>query len=180
METAILEGTSNPKIENRRKELRSYSHDELIDIFSTLEPASIEVLQGEVDGCTLASKGRWGNIITWLSTHTPFPGVWLGKGFTSNRDNTGRGYNRFTLFGIEHRSMRFATGPGLSLVDSKPVMLMDYKPYFNPLGLLSALDEIRQLDDNNYLLCGHWKWPFFGRSQILFYHIYGPLGKFKD
>lgn len=180
METVILEGAVNLKTENRRKELCSYSYGELINLFCTLEPASIDVLQGEVDGCTLASKGRWGGVINWLSTHAPFPGVWLGKGFTSNRDNTGRGYNRFSFFGIEHRSMRFATGPGLSLVDNKPVMLMDYKPYLNPPGLLSALDEIRQLDENNYLLCGHWKWPFFGKSQFFFYHIYGPLGKFND
>ena len=56
---------------------------------------------------------------------------------------------------------------------------MDYHPYFNPLGMLHALDEIRQLDESNYLLCGHWKWPFAGRSQTLFYHIYGPTGDFK-
>lgn len=166
--------------ENRRLEMLSHTYDELVSIFKTPPAASVLGLKGEVDGCTLASSNGWGNFLTWISTHTPYPGVWIGKGFTSVNDKEGLGYNRFKLFGIEHSSMRFVTGPGLSLVDNKSVLLMDYRPYLNPLWMLHALDEIRQLDESNYLLCGHWKWPFAGRSQFLFYHIYGPIGEFKD
>ena len=167
-------------IDNRKAEMLAYSYDELIEIFKTLPAANVNVLKGEVDGCTLAARNGWGNLLTWVSTHSPYPGIWKGKGFSQINDKQGFGYNRFSLFGVEHQSMRFVTGPGLSVVDNKPVLLMDYRPYVNPLGMLHALDEIRQLDDNNYLLCGHWKWPLFGRSQNLFYHIYGPIGEFKD
>jgi len=164
---------------NRRLEMLSYNYDQLVSLFLTLPAADVTGLVGEVNGSTLASKNNFGALLTWVSTHSPYPGVWLGKGFSAVSNNSGVGYNRFLLMGREIRTMRFQTGPGVSLLDNKPVLLMDYRPYSNVLGMVHALDEIRQLDENNYLLCGHWQWPLAGRSQTLFYHIYGPTGAYK-
>jgi len=174
-----LSSGSTPS-DNRREELFSYDYNKLVALFKTLPAANVNVLQGEVDGSTLATKNRWGDFLTWISTHTPYPGLWIGKGFTPKDKETGHGYNRFKILGFEHRSMRFATKPGNSIIDNKPVMIMDYRPYLNPLGLLHAIDEIRQLDDNNYLLCGYWRWPLIGQSQFLFYHIHGPVRPFRE
>lgn len=163
-----------------RESLLSSSHDELVKLYKSLPAADINVLQGEVDGQILAGKNSWGNVLSWLSTHSPYPGIWKGKGYQAVNQTTGRGYNRFNFFGIEHRSMRFETRADVSRLDNRPVMMMDYKPYMNPLGLLRALDEVRQIDEHNYLLCGYWSWPLFGPSQVLFYHVYGPVGPFND
>lgn len=167
--------------DNRREELKSYNFDELIALFKTLPPGNIQKLQGEVLGTTLATQNKWGDFLTWISTHSIYPGIWFGKGFIADNNSpiSGKGYNRFKRFGKEKRNMRFVTRQDVSAVDGKPVMMMDYKPVGNALGWIKALDEIRQLDENNYLLCGYWFWPLLGRSQFLMYHIYGPVNEYK-
>ena len=170
--------------DNRRDELKALNFEQLIQLFKTLPPADIQKLQGEVAGTILPATNTWGDILSWLSTHTPFPGNWVGKGFKANIPKNGKangkGYNRFLILGMENRSMRFVTSIQASAVDGKPVLMMDYKPVNNFLGWIKALDEVRQLDENNYLLCGYWFWPILGRSQFMMYHIYGPIGEFQD
>lgn len=175
-----MQATSN----NQRDKLKSLNFEQLIELFKTLPPAQINKLQGVVTGITLATGNKWGDFLTWISTHMIYPGFWFGKGFTADQNGhsafSGRGYNRFHFFGKEIRSMRFVTQQDKSAVDGKPVMMMNYKPAGNILGWINALDEIRQLDENNYLLCGYWYWPLIGRSQFLMYHIYGPVGEYKS
>lgn len=170
--------------DNRREELKALKFNQLIELYKTLPAANIEVLQGEVAGTILAATNTQGDILSWLSTHTPFPGNWVGKGYKFTERKNGKpygvGYNRFKFFGKEIHSMRFITRMDVSAVDGKPVMMMDYKPVNNFLGWISALDEVRQLDKHNYLLCGYWTWPLLGRSQFMMYHIYGPQGQFKE
>ncbi len=170
--------------DNQRNKLKALDFEQLIELFKTLPPAQINKLQGEVMGTTLATSNKWGDFLTWISTHMIYPGNWFGKGFFADQQGqsyaSGKGYNRFRFFGKEIRSMRFVTRLDKSAVDAKPVMMMDYKPVGNALGWINALDEIRQLDDNNYLLCGYWYWPLIGRSQFLMYHIYGPVDTYKD
>lgn len=167
-------------IKSLKSELKSSSYQELIKLYQTLPAAQMDILHGEVEGCILPTESTFGNMLSWLSTHMPFPGVWQGKGYQPSSHDSGIGYNRFNFFGKEIHTMRFATRQDVSAVDGKPVFMMDYKPYFNFLGWLSSLDEVRQIDDMNYLLCGYWQWPLIGRSQYFLYHIYGPVRPFKQ
>jgi hypothetical protein len=170
--------------DNRREELKLCNFKQLIGLYKTLPAADISKLQGEVVGTIMATPNKLGDVISWISTHLPFPGNWFGKGYYADQQGkssiSGIGYNRFRFFGKEIRSMRFVTRQDVSAVDGKPVMMMDYKPVGNALGWIKALDEVRQLDENNYLLCGYWFYPLIGRSQFFMYHIYGPIGAYKD
>jgi len=165
---------------NRATELKALSFQDLTALYRSLPAARLDVLQGEVEGTTLAAASTFGNALSWLSTHSPFPGVWKGKGFERRDDRSGHGYNRFNWLGREHRSMRFHTRLARSRIDGEPVLLMNYEPVFNLLGLLKAHDEVRQLDDRNYIMRGYWQWPVLGQSPVLFYHVYGPVRPFRD
>lgn len=165
--------------DSRAEQLGRLSHAELLTLFGTLAPPNVAQFQGEFLGRTLAAVDTMGAIVTWASTHLPLPGRWFGKGFTASSDSTGHGYNRFSFLGLESHTMRFDTRIDDSRIDGKPVLLMDYAPKRNPLAGLRALDEIRQLDDMNYLLCGYFTWPIIGVSQVFTYHLYGPVGPFE-
>jgi len=165
--------------DNRGAEFSRYSHPELLDIFGGLAPPSVSDFQGEFFGRTLASIDTVGAVVTWASTHLPLPGRWFGKGFTATGEHGGHGYNRFSFLGLESHTMRFDTRLDRSSIDDKPILLMDYGPKANPLAYLRARDEIRQIDDMNYLLCGYFTWPLIGRSQVFTYHLYGPVGPFE-
>ncbi len=184
LNTYLTMADAHAATDNRREELKAYDFKQLITLYKTLPAAKIDVLQGEVLGTILATPNKLGDVISWISTHLPFPGTWFGKGFHAEEKGKsnvlGKGYNRFRFFGKEMRSMRFITRPDISAVDGNPVMMMDYKPMGNALGWIKALDEVRQLDNNNYLLCGYWFYPLIGRSQFFMYHIYGPVSEFKD
>jgi hypothetical protein len=78
---------------------------------------------------------------------------WLGKSFKTQADGRGEGFNRNLMRdGTIARMNRYITYPGVSVIDNKPVIILDYSPFDNdPSRELNMTGELRKLSRFNYL-----------------------------
>lgn len=151
------------------EELKNSPEEELLDLFGTLESASIEELDGEYIGAislpgalafhklmTSRGKGEWGGKCYQPTPYEEFPG---------------QGYNTYmTPEGVK-RCDRFSTEVGPSLFDGKPSLIMRYSTFDGLYAQFDTIDEVRRYAPGIYLCIGH-----LGTDRPQPFIIRGPFG----
>lgn len=157
-----------PRLMNA-EELRNTPESDLLELFSTLESATIEELSGEYIGAiplpgalefhklmTARSKGEWGGKCYMPAPYDEFPG---------------QGYNTYmTPEGVE-RCDRFSTEVGASAFDGKPSLIMRYSTFEGFYTQFGTVDEVRRYAPGIYLCIGH-----MGTDRPQAFIIRGPFG----
>lgn len=107
-------------------------------------PDSLSALDGDLEGRMLApARLPHGRVFTTLATLAKsrrFP--WLGKTFRSREPERGEGENRVRLVRTR-RVAPFATRFGISAVDGKPCIVLDYE--------VPIHDELREIAPGLFL-----------------------------
>lgn len=102
-------------------------------------------------------------------------GYWLGKGFKPVSETAGEGYNRYRLpDGKIVYKGRMGTRIGKSLVDGKPAYIIDYSVFDKSI---TAVDELRKLDDFIYLGIATTDAGNGKRSEPFFWLLTGPTDR---
>jgi len=147
-------------------DVEKLSRKDKMQLFYAAKIPDFKTFKGEYE-TRLLSGGILGNSSA-MFTHYVFPtGLptlntqWVGKAFTGNNDNSGRGYNIFTekvseenVSTLRIRTMK--TSMGISKVgkDGKQSFLVDYSAD-NSGTIHSMRDEIRQINDNLFIGAGY-------------------------
>lgn len=150
------------------EELRATPVEHLLKLFSILEPATIEELDGEYLGAvampgaldfhrllTAKGKGEWGG-----KCYQPIP---FGE-------FPGQGYNTYLTQEGVVRCDRFSTEIGPSPYDGKESLIMRYATFDGFYGRFGTVDEVRRYKPGVYLCIGH-----IGADQALPFILRGPF-----
>lgn len=135
------------------EELRCTPEDELVELFRTLESATVDEMDGEYAGSiplpgalafhklmTRHRKGEWGGKCYVPRPHQGFPG---------------QGYNTYlTPEGVK-RCDRFSTEVGPSPFDGRPSLIMRYATFTGFYARFDTVDEVRRYAPGIYLCIGH-------------------------
>jgi len=129
------------------------SRQEVTDLWSKAPPAEVGELDGEYVGLapTGGDSSAQSAIVSTLYNENGNMGYWLGKTYkpAPEGDTKGEGYNRWRRSNKQtNHTLRFATRPDTSLIDSKPAFMMFYNA-FNPSMTLT--DELRRIDAHVYI-----------------------------
>jgi hypothetical protein len=146
-------------------DIEKLSRKEKMQLFHAAEVPKFEAINGEYQA-RLLSGGVLGPVSEWFTHHIfptgrpTFKTEWVGKGFRSEGENTGMGYNLFaertgdSVNTRRLRKMKTAMTPTKIGKGGKAVFQIDYSK-FNPGLIHSMRDEIRQVNANLYIGAGY-------------------------
>ncbi|MBC2717021.1 MAG: hypothetical protein HF978_17085 [Desulfobacteraceae bacterium] len=147
-------------------DMEKLSRKEKMQLFYAAKTPDFKTLNGEYEA-RLLSGGILGKSSA-LFTHYVFPtGLltlntqWVGKAFSGNKADAGRGYNIFTennsggnASTLRIRPMKTSMGVSKLGKDGKLSFLVDYSSD-NTGTIHSMRDEIRQINDNLFIGAGY-------------------------
>lgn len=136
-------------------DLKAASTFELLSLFCELDAPAIDEMDGDFDANLLSQPNLVADINGFFSVGLPFS-PWLSKGFRPVSESEGRGYNSFRQFGkvVQRYPMRTVIAP--SRYDGRPAYTLIYKAFPSTCGLINMVDEVRRVDDGQYLAIGTW------------------------
>jgi len=135
-------------------------------------PNRLDTLDGDLVGRMLAVRrtgdGAVFRALRAFAKGPRFP--WAGKSFHATDAVSGTGINRIRLGG-RHRLFPFRTYRGLSAVDGKPAVYIDYDDADNPGLIRSIHDEVREVAQGLFLGPACLKRPGGKRVVILWFAL---------
>lgn len=155
-------------------DLKQLSTHDTVELFKTLETASIEEMNGEYAATMLKQPSLFSSVNgVVLQTNPIMP--WLCKAFRPVDEVSGRGYNTFSLLGnvIQRFPMRTVIAP--SRYDGKPAYQLVYRAYHSFCGAIHMVDEVRRVAPDLYLGIGTWGFTK-GQRQVALPFILEPTG----
>lgn len=150
------------------EELKNTPEDVLLGLFSTLEAATIEEMDGEYVG-SIALPGALAFHKLMTKRHK---GEWGGKCYlpTPYDEFPGQGYNTYLTPDGVKRCDRFTTEVGPSPYDGRPSLIMRYATFNGFYAQFDTVDEVRRYAPGIYLCIGH-----VGGAQPQPFVIRGPF-----
>lgn len=145
-------------------------------------PESLTALDGAPIGRMLAVRG-----VSLRAVATPLREfarsnsfVWEGKSFASTEEQRGRGINRVRVAGVLGRQnlFPFETHIGMSSVDGRAAIVLDYGLAENPGYIRKIHDEVREIAPGLYLGPAMWKGER-ERTTLLFFALDTRARKIK-
>lgn len=138
--------------------LAAMRSDELAALYAAAPaPTEVTPLEGNPEGRMLAVRGLDEGMAA--AALRAFAGsqafVWGGKSFFG-KGTRGTGSNRVHLGG-RHQLFPFLTHIGVSAVDGKPTLVLDYDLPDNPAVIGKIHDEIREVEKGLWLGPAMWK-----------------------
>ena len=139
-------------------DVRRLSKPEVMQLFYAAPAPAFSSLKGEYRAETLA-VGIMAPAADFFTHHFFGPGHWEGKAFYPVEENTGRGYNLFSVTDdngppVIKRLRRMKTFVGKSEIDGKDSFHLVYKAFNG--GLVKSMhDEIRQVNPELYICMGY-------------------------
>ena len=133
-------------------DLIAMSHEQLVDLFTTLEAPTLSEMNGEFDGTALRQPTLLRSAIALFKVRNPFY-LWKTKGFRQIDEESGRGYNihrrAFTgsLVYRDPMTTRIVT----SHIDGKPAFQLDYRTFDTVNGTINLVDDVRRVAPGLYL-----------------------------
>ena len=162
-----------------KKQLEKLSPRQLVKYYKTLDAPSFEEMDGEFEACMVGKTNQLSKISTKLVMYNPYLyGRWQRKGFTSESNDRGHGYNTFKKSGGIRRQVRMNTRITQSGFDKKPAFQLKYAPYKNLLALSSTVDEVRKIKDGFYLGIGTFVISNNIRLNPMPFILEGPVAPF--
>jgi hypothetical protein len=153
------------------------NHEELLALFMTLEAPGLDEMNGEYAAVLLDLPVRPARV-----TATPynplFPGHWLTKAFRPVSDQRGRGYNSFRYFGRVVQRFPMTTLIAPSRYDGRPAYQLVYRAFRSYCGFLHMVDEVRRLDERNYLCIGTLGFTQAARRIACPFLLTGPIAPY--
>jgi hypothetical protein len=135
---------------------------------------TMHAADGALVGRMLAVRGMPGPIAAplrrWAASRSF---VWEGKTFQASSDTRGVGHNRVyipNVFGHQN-VFPFDTSFGVSALDGKPTLILDYDLDVNPGYIRRIHDEIREVSPGLFLGPAMWKGARDSKTLVLWFAL---------
>ena len=162
------------------KDLTQMSTPQLLEVFRTLECPTMEEMDGEFLGQQLRQPGPISTLVSALFTNNPLLfGKWRSKSFRPTGPDSGRGYNTLRNFGRETIQGPMVTLIAPSRFDGKPAYQLVYRAFHSICGFVHMVDEVRRVDEGQYLGIGTVGFSSAQRRIPLPFKLNGPVASYK-
>lgn len=154
------------------------STPELVELFCTLEAPAIREMHGEYRATLLQQPNLPATAAGQLLLGNPLVS-WQCKAFRPVDEDSGRGYNTFSLAGkvIQRYPMQTRLAP--SRYDGRPAYYLIYRAYHSACGTINMVDEVRRLETGRYLGIGTWGFTDAQRRIALPFLLEGPAADYR-
>jgi len=159
------------------EDLKALRQEELMELFRSLPCPSLKEMEGEFKGQLLDTGRFWfikGPLAYFALKSSLNKGRWLGKGFTSDSEEAGHGYNTYRRFGKIIHVFPMKTRIAPSVFDGRDCFELDYTAYHSGAGFINMIDEVRKVNDELYLGIGTWGYFRRQRRIPFFFSLSGP------
>lgn len=158
--------------------LEQLSVEQLLALFRTLAPPTIDEMHGEYAAKLLRQPSLLATLAGQCSVSNPLM-PWLCKAFRPVGTENGRGYNTFRLLGrvVQRFPMQTLIAP--SRYDGQPAYQLVYRAYHSFCGDIHMVDEIRCIAPNLYLGIGTWGFTDKQRQVALPFLLEGPVAPYR-
>ncbi|MHA2504220.1 MAG: hypothetical protein ACXAE3_15285, partial [Candidatus Kariarchaeaceae archaeon] len=130
------------------------SKRQVFQIFQSAHQPSVDELSGEFDAYNLP-QGILSGLVNLITNYLFGPGKWVGKGFQADKME---GYNIFRTKNGEEVAQNFELIEGLSEIDGRATVRLDYRNLQSNLISGSMRDEVRKVNNNLFLGMGMTTW----------------------
>ena len=163
------------------KNLTQLSTPQLLKLFDTLECPTMAEMDGEFRGQQLRQPGPISTLVSALFTNNPLMfGKWQSKSFRPTGPDRGRGYNTLRNFGRENIQGPMVTLIAPSRFDGKPAYQLVYRAFHSVCGFVHMVDEVRRVDEGQYLGIGTVGFSRAQRRVPLPFMLSGPVAPYKQ
>ena len=161
--------------------LKAMKQEQLMELYRTLPCPTMREMEGEFKGDLLDTGKFWliKKPLAYFALRSPLnKGRWLGKGFATDTENAGHGYNSYERFGRVIHVFPMKTRIAASVFDGKDCFELDYTAYHSGAGFINMIDEVRKVNDDLYLGIGTWGYFQRQRRIPFFFALSGPRGPY--
>ena len=156
------------------------SAEELLALFRTLEAPGFEEMHGEFAALLLRQPSAPAALSGYLTCYNPlYPGHWLAKAFRPVNDARGRGYNTSKHFGRVVQRFPMLTLIAASRYDGRPAFQLVYRAFHSYCGFVHMVDEVRRLEDGQYLGIGTAGFSDAQRRVPRPFLLMGPVAPYR-
>jgi hypothetical protein len=162
------------------KDLTQMPTPQLLELFRALACPTMEEMDGEFRGQQLRQPGPISTLVSALFTNNPLLfGKWQSKSFRPTGPDGGRGYNTLRNFGRETIQGPMVTLIAPSRVDGKAAYQLVYRAFHSVCGFVHMVDEVRRVDEGQYLGIGSVGFTSAQRRIPLPFMLCGPVAPYK-